>query len=95
MEFVLSPEGQAMVLEFLFAPPPELVLTQNRAALATLQLDNTAPAWTFEGGSTLTMDGANQLALSSKRQSYAEYERSQVNKHITAPEVSLLRRWCV
>ena len=84
-----------MVPEFLFAPLPASVLSQNADALATLQLDNTAPAWTFEGSTTLAMDGADQFALSSKRQSYAEYERSQMNKHIAALEVSLLRRWCV
>ena len=93
MEFVLSPEGQAMVPEFLFAPLPASVLSQNAVELA--KLDTTGPAWTFEGSTTLAMDGADQFALSSKRQSYAEYERSQMNKHITALEVSLLRRWCV
>jgi len=89
VEFVLSPEGQEMVPEFLFAPLPASVLKQNADALATLRLDNSAPAWTFEGSTTRAMVGADQFALSSKRQSYAEYERSQMNKHIAALETSV------
>mmetsp|Transcript_27620 Transcript_27620/g.60359 ORF Transcript_27620/g.60359 Transcript_27620/m.60359 type:complete len:515 (-) Transcript_27620:249-1793(-) len=84
VEYVLSPTAQNMLPEFLFSKLPQQLLDMNAATLAALQLDPTAPTWDIEGSSTRPYDGAATYVLSEKRKSYAEVERDQLTRTITA-----------
>jgi hypothetical protein len=60
------------------------MIDYNKVALASLVLDASESTWIMEGSTTKPMSGAGDLVLSSKRQSYAEYDRDLLRKQVSA-----------
>lgn len=64
--------------EFAFTPVPDEIKRIALEGIDMLKVDATAPVFTFES-STLPNEGQGDYVISSKRLSYAEYERSVIN----------------
>ena len=76
---VLSPEGQALVPTFGFAPIPDTLVTSGKAALAGLTMPGAPDGddWTFEDA-TESGVGMGAKVFSVKRKSYSDVQRDMV-----------------
>jgi hypothetical protein len=77
IDYILSPEGQALAKDFQFEPVPQKVLDLNKQAMSMLQFAKDAPMWDFElPGTTRPIAGASLYTFSGKRRDTDLYQIS-------------------
>jgi hypothetical protein len=87
VQFIISPEGQALAEENLFVEmPPALVELANKA-LGMVALPAGMIPFTRET-STAAEDGQKAYVLSDKRQSFADYERKELIEELAETKAS-------
>mmetsp|Transcript_9178 Transcript_9178/g.10605 ORF Transcript_9178/g.10605 Transcript_9178/m.10605 type:complete len:584 (+) Transcript_9178:130-1881(+) len=85
VERILSGPGQDLATEFMFAKLPDQLIEYNKETLSSVILAPDAAQWEEEI-STRKGPGAGEFVLSSKRRSYAEYERTLLKDYIDTLE---------
>jgi hypothetical protein len=88
VEYVLSTEGQKLLLDFQFVKLPQTVLDMNRIAQDSLITAASASEWTFESA-TMKFTGMGDHVISSKRSTYADYERAVIMGQVEDLQVCL------
>lgn len=88
IEAVLSTEGQQLLLDFQFVPLPQQVLDMNVIAWNSLITAEDAMQFTFET-STDRYDGAADYVISTKRSTYADYERAVISGRVEDLQVCI------
>ena len=88
IEYVLSAEGQELLLDFQFVRLPEEVLDKNLVALNSLTTDAGLMPFTFET-STARYVGTADHVISTKRSTYADYERAVISGRVEDLQVGV------
>merc|ERR1712023_508612 len=83
VEYILSTEGQALAETYSFVGLAQSVIDYNIATLNSITWAPGAEWFTFET-STEAWTGAGERVISVKRRSFAEYERENFDRDITA-----------
>eukprot|EP00962_Isochrysis_galbana_P003342 scaffold927_cov135-Isochrysis_galbana.AAC.3 len=87
VQFIISPEGQALARENLFVEMPAALITLANKALSMVTLPEGTIPFTRES-STLSQAGQQAYVISDKRTSFADYERKELLKELAQTKAS-------